>query len=72
MNLMLVLSIIGVAVLTLLFAWLTRRAWRAQRAWIKWPGTLPGQFADDHRSGPHLVTPGRDLSHVRTPGRGGA
>jgi branched-subunit amino acid transport protein len=23
-----------------LFAWLTRRAWRSKRAWVKWPGVL--------------------------------
>ena len=40
MNLMLVLSIIGAAILTLFFVWLTRRAWRAQRVWIKWPGAI--------------------------------
>ncbi len=40
MNLLLTLSVVGVAMLTLLFAWLTRRVWRAQRAWFKWPGVI--------------------------------
>jgi len=40
MHSMLVLSVAAVALLTLLLAWLTRCAWRARRALIKWPGAI--------------------------------
>jgi mono/diheme cytochrome c family protein len=35
-----VLSIILVVALALFFGWLTTRAWRARRAWVRWPGAI--------------------------------
>lgn len=35
-----ILSIILVIALALLFGWLTVRAWRARRAWVRWPGVI--------------------------------
>ena len=36
----LILSLVGIACLALLFAWLTRRAWRVRRPLLKWPGVI--------------------------------
>src|SRR6476659_2105611 len=40
------IALIVLLVLTLLCIWLARRAWRARRAFVKWPGViLAGLFA---------------------------